>query len=332
MSVYLPDFGIWVSDEEAAQIAALPPPDTGPTVPTSGSVLTGTGYSRESGKAIVAGILRTAGLDATSAEFTSYINDLLTGTSTQEDLSNRLQADVYDRTTVPGQAVAARYPGIFSRQTAGKTPISVGDYLRLKDSFMPVLTRYNLDPYVQPDQLIDSWIAGDTSVAEAQDRVETVVQAVFNEPVEVRSELQRLFGAGDSLGAAVAYYMNGDKAIPDIQKQLRQAEIGGAAVRTGFGLLTADETKRLAEQGVTADQAQAGFGQLAGLGELTGTLPGEMGPAFGRDQQLSAAFDNNPAAQQELERKRRARLAVFGASAGTATTQKGLAGLGSAAV
>lgn len=332
MSVYLEQFGIWVSDEEAAAIAALPPAATPPTVPVTGQTLTGTSYSRESGKAIVAGILRTAGLNPDSPAFTTYINDLLTTATTQEDLSNRLLADVYDKTSVPGQEIAARYPAIFTRLAQGKTPISVGDYQRLKDTYTQVLTRTGLTPYVQADTLIDQWIGSDTSPAEVQDRVEAVTQAVFQEPPEVRAEMQRLFGVADSVGAATAYFLDPAGSVPKIQQQLRQAEIGGASVRSGFGLLTAEESRRLAEQGVTADQAQQGFGTLAGLGEVVGVLPGEQANMVGRDTLLRAAFNNDAAAQDELERKRRARLAVFGAGGGGfGTTPKGVSGLGSAA-
>lgn len=302
--------------------AQPPPPPAAPAAPPR---------DVSSGKAVVKNVLRSAGLEMTP-ELEQYAIDLATNTANDNDLANRITADIYDAGSVPGKLVAAKYPAIFSRIKAGKAPITVGDYIGLKQQFTQDVAGAGLSPYIGDlDGQIDKWISDDTSPAEIKDRIGAAQTAVFNEPADVRGELQRLFGVGDSLGAATAYYLDPSRSVPTIQKQLTAARLGGAAQRSGFGLLTQDEALGLAAQGVTADEAQSGFGTLAGSRELFGVLPGEVGGPISRGTQIAAAFSDDAAAQEEISRKARARRAVFGGSGGWGQGRAGVAGLGTAA-
>lgn len=319
----MPTFEEELAEALLGQVIA---PGTGPVNAT----VTTARRDVSSGRAVITTVLRAAGLDMTD-ELAQYATDLATSTANDSDLQNRLIADVYDAQSVPGKLVAAKYPAIFARQKQGKAPITVGEYIGLKQQYTQNVTRSGLMPYINIDQMADKWIADDTSPAEVDDRIGAAQQAVFNEPVEVRADLQRLFGVGDSLGAATAYYLDPSNTVPQIQKQLRAAQLGGAARRSGFGLINAEEALRLAEQGVTSAQAQSGFGTLAASREVFSVLPGEVGGPVTRERQLAAAFNDDAGAQEEIERRVRARRAVFGDRGGWQPGRTGVSGLGSAA-
>lgn len=313
-------------------IANSPPaPAPGPT--TVGGIV----QNNLSGRAIIQAILRGAGLDVTP-ELDQYISDLSANYGNDVTrLGAVVNADLYDKQSTLGKIVDQRYPTLGIHNAAavaqGLPTLSVGDYLSTRQQNEQIIQDSGLSPYVDKQALADKWIAGFTSPSEAADRIKAAQTAVFNEPLEVRAAFHQMFGGGDSLGAATAYFLDPAASVPKIQQQLRAAEIGGAATRVGYGVLTADEASRLAQLGVSADQAQQGFGQLASESQILSPLPGEVDPGISRDVQLAAQFGGDAAAQQQILRARQAKQAVFGdAGRGWATGRAGVGGLGSAAV
>jgi len=224
---------------------------------------------------------------------------------------------------VPAAAVTQRAP-----------QLNVGQFLQLRRDNLDLIHRAGLDQYVpnaDPNALADKWITSFTSPDEAKSRIEAAQQAVFNEPLENRQNFQRMFGVGDSLPAATAYFLDPTNAIPDIQNAITAGELGGAAQRSSYGLLSRDEALQLARQGVTQGQAGQGFNKLATQAELFQGLPGEQGVIpITRAQQLAAQFGNDAASQQAIERQAAARRSVFGAGGGWNPSQGGVVGLGSA--
>lgn len=220
----------------------------------------------------------------------------------------------------------ARFPAMAERQKAGKPAISESDYLGLERSYDSVMHANGLVGYFGRD-IYNRWIAGDVSPSEANDRAKAAYAAALGEPVEVRAELQRLYGQGAG-AAATAWWLDPKNALPEIQRRLVSGEIAGASVRTGYGLLTAAEAQQLASEGVTGTQAGQGFSALGHEQELFGLLPGESGSVIGREQQLGAAFEGDSDAQRAIERRAQQRAAQFGGGGGYARTRQGVGGLG----
>lgn len=331
LGIYGPDQQTFATDNGYT----LGTPASTPVVPTNQP--TGAGgvpLDQQSGSAIIASVLRQAGL-GDSPELAAYAAQLAILGLSAGDLQNRLSADINDPASTPGKVIATKYPALIQHNQAAlgrnAPQMTVGDFLQTRNANLQVIQASGLTPYVDPQKLADSWITGFVSPAEAKGRIDTAVQAVFQEPPEVRAEMQRLFGAGDSLGAATAYYLDPGNALPKIQQQQAAGEVAGAATRTGYGLLTAAEATQLAQQGVTAGQAQQGFQTLGNERQLFNPLPGEPGAPITQDQQLAAQFGGNVADQQAIDRQKRARLAVFGGQGGLGASSGGLTGLGSAA-
>lgn len=222
-----------------------------------------------------------------------------------------------------------RFPGIALRQKNGLSPISPNDYVALERSYDEILHASGLNSFYDRNTMYTQWIGGDVSPTEVKARADLASQAAFAEPVEVRAELQRMYGPS-SVAVATAYFLDPTNALPEAQRRLAASEIGGGSLRSGYGLLTRDEAEHLASIGVTGDQAQQGFGKLTSQRELFSALPGEAGyQGLSQDQQIAAQFEGNATDQMAIQREAQARIAAFSGSTSYRVGQQGVAGLGS---
>lgn len=224
-------------------------------------------------------------------------------------------------------AFADRFPAIAARRAAGLPPISPAEYIATERAFDQYMHAAGLTGMFDRKNLYTRWISGDVSPAEAKSRVEAAHQAVMAEPLEVRQEMQRMFGIAAG-PAAIAYFLDPANAVPLIQSQIRQSQIGGAAIRSMFGVLDQTEAEELDRLGVDATQAQQGFGDLARSRELMAPLPGEVGENIGRDEQIDAQFAGNVVAQERIERQRSRRRAAADGGSRYRLGQEGVIGLG----
>jgi hypothetical protein len=181
--------------------------------------------------------------------------------------------------------------------------------------------------YDQPQDFVNL-IGGGVSMAELTTRVQEGFEAAMKAPAEVRTELERLYGI--QAGALAAFFLDPDKALPLLVKQFGAAQISGAGFRAGYDPLTVGQAERLADLGLTPEQAGQGFGELVRMEELFQPLPGREAAevAISTEEQLGAAFGGVESAQARIERQRRARLAVFGGGGGFAAGEGGISGIG----
>lgn len=230
----------------------------------------------------------------------------------------------------------ARFPGMEALKASGR-PVSEAAYLDLERSYTQIARQFDLPPgfYDEPDDF-GRLIGGEVSPVEWQRRL-TAWQTYERETRDptAASEIARQFAAAGlpapSDGDFLATVIDPARGINAIERRLEAARIGTQAQRAGFGALTVDEGLTLADQGVTADQAGQGFGALAESRELFASLPGEEGAdAFGRQQQLGAAFGTDQASRRRLERQGRRRAAEFSGGGSAGLGRGGLSGLGSA--
>lgn len=218
-----------------------------------------------------------------------------------------------------------RFPAIETRTRKGLAPISPGEYVAYERQARQIMRAAGI-PEGFYDGLDDftGFLDRDVSISELNDRIQLGRQAAFEAPADVRAALQRDYGVSE--GGLTAFFLDPDRATPILEKQYRAAQIGGASTRTGFGETTREQNERLAGLGITAGQAQEGFGMLSDSKELfTAMERGEDN--VGRDEQLGAAFEGNAAARRRIEQNRRKRLAKFEGGGGFASSQGGLSGL-----
>jgi hypothetical protein len=186
--------------------------------------------------------------------------------------------------------------------------------------------------YDTPDDFT-KFIKNDVSPDEIQGRVNVAKQAVFNSDPATLQALSDYYGInhqnGNFIGDATAYFLDDTRALPAIEKQMIAAQTGGAATRTGYGTLSQMDAERLASLGITAEQAQKGFGDLAGLQPIFSNLPGDANNTAPTQQQgLQATFEDNAAAKLAVSTEQARRKARFQEGGGFSTSQKGISGLG----
>ena len=210
-------------------------------------------------------------------------------------------------------AYKQRFAGNTARTAAGLPPMSEADYLNYEQSARQMFQFYGLPKtfYDQPSDFAD-FIGKDVSVTELTDRVQLAAQRMNAQPEEDKA-WARLYGV--STGDQLAYFLDESKALPILQRQAAAANLAGIGAGTGFGDISAADAEHLAGIGVTADQARQGFGQLAGMKQVTGQIVGDTGPGMTQGEQLGAVFDQNAANVADLSRRQRGRLANFQARA-----------------
>lgn len=218
-----------------------------------------------------------------------------------------------------------RFPAIEARTKAGMPPLSPGEYVAYERQARQIMRAAGLpESFYDTNDDFTRYLTRDVSLSELNDRIQLGRKAMFEQPREVIDTLMRDYGATE--GELTALFLDPDRALPLVEKQWRAAQIGGAGARTGFGSTRA-ENERLADLGISAEQAQQGFGLLGESRELFQSLDGGE-DVIDREEQLGAAFEDNPNARRRIEQRRRRRIGAFEAGGSFATSQTGVSGLG----
>lgn len=222
---------------------------------------------------------------------------------------------------------ATRFPGLDALRKRGRA-ISEAEYISIERSYTQSMRAAGLPSgfYDSPDDF-GRLIAGEVSPSELSERIATYSMVANDSPPEVRAELQRLYGIG--AGELTAFFIDPDRALPLLKQRAQAASLSAGAIRSGFGGLAVGEAERLAQLGVTDQQAQEGFGSLVDARELFSPLDaGES--AIGRDQQIGAAFGGDVGARRRIENRAARRKAQFDGGGSFASDKAGFGGIGSA--
>lgn len=219
----------------------------------------------------------------------------------------------------------ARFPANAIRRAKGLPEYSVSEYIGMERGYKNAMQGSGLPSGFYDDSTdFSNLIAGDVSVAEVQDRINQGFRAVSEANPEVIKQMKDLYGVGE--GDLAAYFLDPEKATPLLTRQARAAQIAAEAQRQAQTTIGASQAELLAREGVTAQQAQTGFKQIAIEQQLYQGLPGETG-ALTLEEQMGAVFGTNEAARQRIETRRRQRQAQFEAGGGFAESQTGVVGL-----
>lgn len=159
-----------------------------------------------------------------------------------------------------------RFKANEARINSGLSALSEAEYISLEDQYQRVMRQYGLPKSFystgtqgrQPE--LEKFIAGDVSPAELEDRVQLAVNRVEKAAPEIINALEDYYGGpgGISKSNLVAYVLDPQRALPEIQRKIQAAEIGAAAETAGFGL-GALRAESLAARGITQAQAREGY-------------------------------------------------------------------------
>lgn len=224
----------------------------------------------------------------------------ITGSSSVDDIGIQLREN---------PAFQRRFSANEARRKAGKPQYTVSQYLQLENSY-----RANLLAAGMPAGFYDSpedfqrFIERDISPQEIGARVQQGYQAVREADPRVVEELKTLYGLEDNQLAA--FFIDPDRAKNDVIRAARAAEIATQARQQASMPLTVSEAESLAAQGITQEQARAGFGQI----QLTEQLfqPQMVGEeAVSRQDIIAGTFGTSAEAAQRIATRQRKRRAAF---------------------
>ena len=275
-----------------------------------------TGSSQQSAYDIIAQTLAGYGL----TELSGFVTNLVF----KENILN--ENIIYGRIKETPE-YARRFAGNEARRRAGFNVLSEEAYIGQENTYRQLLRTAGLPAgFYDSNEDFTAFISGDVSPSELNTRINDGYNAVKNSDPQVIAEMQRLYGVDDSQLAA--YFLDPVKATPILLRQAQASQISAQATRQAGAEITAQQAEQLAIEGVTTQQAQAGFATIGQAQELFNPLAGEQGVGMTQQEQIGAVFSTDAAAAQRLRKKQAERTAAFqggGSFAGQGQGQTALA-------
>jgi hypothetical protein len=224
-------------------------------------------------------------------------------------------------------AFQKRFKVIFDRQKAGLAPISPSDVVNYENSWHQMTRAAGLPDSFGSRDTAQTLLGADVSLSEAQARVDQGYRQMQQAPQEVKDAFTAYFGVSGT-SALAAYFTDPNLALPDLEKQVTEAQIGGTGMMQGFNV-SQTMADRLARTGVTENQAQSGFGQLNQEKDLFSQSIGDTS-TVSKDQGIEAQFGLSGDAATKLAQLSDQRRGAFSGRTETAADQSGLTGTGQA--
>lgn len=224
----------------------------------------------------------------------------ITGSSSVDDIGIQLREN---------PAFQRRFSANEARRKAGKPQYTISEYLQLENSYRSVLLASGMDPgfYDQPEDF-QRFLERDISPEELRSRVQEGYQSVREADPAVVEELKTLYGLNDNQLAA--FFIDPDRTRESVVRSARAAEIAQQARRQANMPLTVAEAELLSRQGITQEEARAGFGQIQMAEELfRPAVQGEQ--AISREDIIAGTFGTSAAASQRIATRQRRRRAAF---------------------
>lgn len=222
----------------------------------------------------------------------------------------------------------ARFPAMEALAQQGHA-LTESQYIAQEQQYANIMHAAGLPPgfYDKPEDFA-TLFTSNLSPSEVQARVTNGYAAAVNAPPEVKAQFEQFYGPGSD-AALAAWFLDPDKAEPVLEQQLATATVAGVGsrfgIQPGFG-----ESAQLAQQGVTAGQAETGFAAIQKESGLFNENLGENQDLQANKQGVEAQFGLSPDAINEVRRRQDARQASFAGSGTAQATKAGAIGLGEA--
>lgn len=295
---------------------------TGGTTGTTGSTTGTSNAPSQSAKDTVTSFLNEAGLGNLASQ---VWNQWTSGQSADQIIEWVRSTPEY----------AARFPAMSTLRKDGRS-ISEAQYVAKEQADIDLMKQYGIpDPIATDKKLLGNLIANNVSQVTLQKRLIAGQDTVLGFDNQIRQYAKDTYGLGD--GALLAWVLNPDIALPVLEQQAQAMRIGGAALTSGYdrglgaqGELGKTQAEALAAQGISQQQAQQGFTQLAQMGQLEQQLPGDVSGQLTSQEMIDAIFGISGEAQQKLGKVKQTRVGEFQQGGNFAAAQSGIVGIGQA--
>lgn len=220
------------------------------------------------------------------------VRDMLTAGDTAEVIPIKLRQT---------EAYKTRFKGNELRLKNGLPALSEAEYLSTETALKTVVRQYVGSGEYDTIDNLQKWISSDVSPQELNERMAVYQDNWDMQPQEVKDAwASHGLTPRDALRAAMDPSLTETK----LKRQAAQYSIGAAQVKA-FGndrTLNADRALELAEQGVTREQAEQGYKQIAGRQEYEGFLARAAGMNLTLEDQEDAALLGDQRAEQQRKK------------------------------
>lgn len=198
-------------------------------------------------------------------------------------------------------AYKTRFKGNLDRIKNGLPALSEAEFLATETSLKDVVRRYVGSGEYDTKDNLDKWIAGDLSPQELNDRMSLYQENWDVQPREVKDAWA---AHGLTPRDALKALMDPSVTETTLKRQAAIYSLGASSVKA-FGDASALDQERLgylADSGVTKQDAEKGYRDIAGREDYEGFLAKTAGVQLGRKEQEDAALLGDQGA--ELQRKK----------------------------
>ena len=239
-------------------------------------------------------------------------------------VQNGISGDEFTLRLRETESYKKRFSANAERIAKGLTALSESEYLDKEDKYQAVMRNYGLPAsYYAKDSLgtqagFQKLLANDVSAVELEERLIQAKDRVINANPEVATALKAYYPEITN-GEILAYVLDPQNALKDIQRKVTAAEIGGAAISQGLttGVSRAQE---LAGMGVTKAAATEGYSTI-GAGLQRGS---ELSAIYGQTPYTQSAAESEVFKLSGAQEARKQRQKVTGLEKATFGGQSGI--------
>lgn len=252
------------------------------------------------------------------------------------ELSNYIEQGLINPKLGPNQMILelrnlpvykARFSGNEIRVKNGLNALAEADYKRQEDSYAAYLTAGGV-LRLGNRSTYSKLIGGAVSPEEVGKRVNMAVDRVVNSDPDIMKTIYK-YNPQISQQDLVAYFLDPDATLPELEKKVSMGEIGAAANQAGldygFGRI-----ESLSNYGINRAQAIQGYGEIKQVLPTTtklGDIYSESGIKYDQTTGESEFFKSNADAAEKRKRLASMERGAFGGSAGRLASQSKNAGL-----
>lgn len=201
------------------------------------------------------------------------------------------------------------------RKQKGLPVLSPAEYIATEDAYRQTLRKWGLPKgfYDSTDDF-KTFLSNDMSPVELDQRAQSASDFMNQADASDMAFYRQYYTSGD----LVAFALDPKRAAPLVGKAFQASRIGGTATDQGIGI-DKSQAERLANIGVTDDQARAGFGQIAQVQGTVNKLGQIYGGGLTQSDLIGATFEDDADATTRLKKLASKERAAFGGSSGIGT-------------
>jgi hypothetical protein len=196
-----------------------------------------------------------------------------------------------------------RFAANKERLKKGLPVLSPAEYVNTERAYISKAREYGLpEGFYDGQEDFQRWIAADVSPAEFEERASAASKAYINAPQDVKEQWANVYGL--TPGDAVAAFLDENKAMDMINRRVAAVNISTEARRAFNDPYAIDQVRagELADKGVSQQDAQRGFQDVAGRFERDAYLGRLAGEAFTRTEAEDEVLLGDSGAKAERDR------------------------------